>query len=283
MSTTDGLVLGRPKGKLVNRWLVSGVFVLGCSGLLWGSTWLRPTRTASDTARTPVLVELFTSQGCSSCPPADELLIMLDEEQFVAEALVIPLSEHVDYWNSLGWSDPFSAPIFTQRQQEYGNLLASGTVYTPQMVVDGQMEFVGSERDIAQQAIAGAAVAPKAEIALAMTRGGGRSPVNVEVMLAGLSRLGPLSDADIWFAVTEEGLVTNVRRGENAHRRLRHAAVVRRLKQIATLPMPVPDRFTTAIQVALEPEWQVGALRLVVFLQEQKSRRVLGATQVRLE
>ena len=283
MSTTDGFVLGRPKGKLVNRWLVSGVFVLGCSGLLWGSTWLRPTRTASDTARTPVLVELFTSQGCSSCPPSDELLIMLDEEQFVAEALVIPLSEHVDYWNSLGWSDPFSAPIFTQRQQEYGNLLASGTVYTPQMVVDGQMEFVGSERDIAQQAIAGAAVAPKAEIALAMTRGGGRSTVNVEVMLAGLSRLGPLSDADIWFAVTEEGLVTNVRRGENAHRRLRHAAVVRRLKQIATLPMPVPDRFTTAIQVAVEPEWQVGALRLVVFLQEQKSRRVLGATQVRLE
>ena len=162
-------------------------------------------------------------------------------------------------------------------------MLANGTAYTPQMVVDGQMEFVGSQRKIAQQAIARAASAPKAEIALAMTGPGGLGPVSVEVAISDMSRLGALGDADLWLAVTEEGLATDVRRGENAHRRLRHAAVVRRLEQIATLPMPAPDRFTAAAQVALDPAWQVGNQRLVAFLQERKSRRVLGAAQARFE
>jgi len=267
----------------MSRWFVLSVFVLGCSALLGGSTWLKPARQASDTPRTPVLVELFTSQGCSSCPPADELLIRLDEQQSVAGALVIPLSEHVDYWNGLGWRDPFSAPTFTQRQREYGDALDTRAVYTPQMVVDGRMEFVGSQREIAQQAIARAAAVPKAEIALVRTDSGG-NPVTVEVTVSGVSRLGALGAADLWLAVTEEGLATDVRRGENAHRRLRHAAVVRRLEQIeTTLPTPIPDRLTAAAQVALEPEWQVRSLRLVAFLQERKSRRVLGATQIRLE
>ena len=266
----------------MSRWIIPGVIVLGCSGLVSGGAWLTSTHPALDTPRTLVLVELFTSQGCSSCPPADELLIRLDEQQPVAGALVIPLSEHVEYWNGLGWRDPFSAPTFTQRQQEYGDALATGVLYTPQMVVDGRMEFVGSQRETAQQAIARAAAAPKAEIALVRTDSGG-SPVTVEVTISGVSRLGALGDADLWLAVTEEGLATDVRRGENAHRRLRHAAVVRRVEQIETLPTPIPDRLTAAAQVALEPEWQVRSLRLVAFLQERKSRRVLGATQVRLE
>ena len=266
----------------MSRWLISSVCVLGCLGLLGGSTGLQPARPASDTPRVPVLVELFTSQGCSSCPPADELLIRLDEQQPVAGALVIPLSEHVEYWNRLGWRDPFSAPTFTQRQREYGDALATRALYTPQMVVDGRMEFVGSQREIAQQTIARAAAAPKAEIALIRTDSGG-NPVTVEVTISGVSRLGALGDTDLWLAVTEEGLATDVRRGENAHRRLRHAAVVRRLEQIETLPTPIPDRLTAAAQVALEPEWQVRSLRLVAFLQERKSRRVLGANQLRLE
>ena len=261
---------------------MSGVLVLGCSGLLWGSTWSQPDHPASDPPRTPVLVELFTSEGCSSCPPADELLIMLDEQQFVPGALVIPLSEHVEYWNGLGWHDPFSAPMFAQRQHEYGDVLGS-VLYTPQMVVDGQIEFVGSQRTIARQAIARAAVAPKAEMVLAMTGGGGRNAVRVEVTISGVARLGARGDADLWLAVTEGGLATDVRRGENAHRRLRHAAVVRRLEKIDTLPMPAPGRFVAVAQVALEPAWQVGNLRLVAFLQERESRRVLGATQVRLQ
>ena len=265
----------------MRRWLVSGVLVLGCSGLLWGSMGLQPARSASEQLLTPVLVELFTSEGCSSCPPADELLIMLDEQQFVPGALVIPLSEHVEYWNGLGWHDPFSAPMFADRQQDYGDVLGS-VLYTPQMVVDGQTEFVGSQRNIARQAIARAAVAPKAEMTLATTGGDGRHAVSVEVTISGVARLGALGDADLWLAVTEGGLATNVRRGENARRRLRHAAVVRRLEKVETLPKPVLDRFVAVAEVPLDPAWQAENLRLVAFLQERESRRVLGATQVLL-
>ena len=278
MSLTHGTTRGR-----YARWAIAGMGVLGCSGLLWGSNWVQPARPVSDTPRTPVLVELFTSEGCSSCPPADQLLILLDEQQFVAEALVIPLSEHVEYWNGLGWRDPFSAPMFTERQQEYAAVLTDGLLYTPQMVVDGQTELIGSQRDLAQQAIAGAAVAPKAAMTLALTGGGGRNAVSVEVTISGVVRLDVRSDADLWLAVTEEGLATDVRRGENANRRLPHAAVVRQLEKIETLPMPAPDRFTAVAQVALDPDWHDGRLRLVAFLQERKSRRVLGVTQTRLE
>ena len=232
----------------------------------------------ADAARTPVLVELFTSEGCSSCPPADELLILLDEQQFVPDALVIPLSEHVEYWNYLGWHDRFSAPLFAQRQQAYGDVLAGG-LYTPQMVVDGHTEFVGSQREIARQVITRAAAAPKADLEIALTgHGGGQA--EVEVTVSGVARFEVAGALDLWLAVTEEGLATDVRGGENANRRLRHSAVVRRLEPIATLPASAPNRFTAATQVVLEPDWRAGSVRLVVFLQERQSRRVLGATQV---
>ena len=264
-------------------WVIAGVGVLACSGLLWGSAWVQPARPVPDAPRTPVLVELFTSEGCSSCPPADQLLMLLDAQQFVAGALVIPLSEHVEYWNGLGWRDPFSAPMFTQRQQEYADVLTAGLIYTPQMVVDGQTELIGSQRDIAHQAIARAAVVPKAAIALALTRQGGGSAVRVEVTISGVAGLGARGDADLWLALTEDGLETDVRRGENANRRLPHAAVVRRLEKVETLPMDAPDRFTASAQVALDSDWHEGSLRLVAFLQERESRRVLGVTQLRLE
>ena len=110
--------------------------------------------------RVPVLVELFTSEGCSSCPPADELLAKLSREQPVDGATIVPLAFHVDYWNRLGWVDRFSSPQFTKRQQEYAAALRADT-YTPQMVVDGRDEFVGSDDARARQSIADAAQSRK--------------------------------------------------------------------------------------------------------------------------
>src|SRR2546428_644665 len=95
----------------------------------------------AEMSRTPVILELFTSEGCSSCPPADALLAKLANEQPLANVQLIALEEHVDYWNDLGWTDPFSSRDWTERQYVYAGALRNGNPYTPQMVVDGAMEF----------------------------------------------------------------------------------------------------------------------------------------------
>src|SRR5215475_7917611 len=114
----------------------------------------------------PVIVELFTSEGCSSCPPADALLARLDHEQRIGNAEIIALEEHVDYWDQLGWNDPFSGKQWTERQEDYANAFGNAGVYTPQMVIDGRVEFVGSAQNKARNAIAEAAKEPKAEVSI---------------------------------------------------------------------------------------------------------------------
>jgi len=209
----------------------------------------------------PVLVELFTSEGCSSCPPADALLMELQE---AGEVCV--LSEHVDYWNRLGWVDPFASAQFSERQKHYADRLRSG-IYTPQMVVDGRTELVGSDKAGALRAIADAARQPKAAVAVA-PGGGGSLAIRVEP-LPGAQ--GPL---DVYLAVTEGRLHSQVLRGENAGRRLEHTAVVRRL---TVLGGPAPGQaFTATPQVAVDPGWKRGDLRAVVFVQERMSGRILG-------
>src|SRR5215469_6121978 len=115
---------------------------------------------APDSAGTPVLVELFTSEGCSDCPPADAVLERLDRSQPVAGAQLIVLSEHVDYWNDIGWRDPYSSHTYSERQSAYGTRFGLSSVYTPQMVVDGKFEFVGSDE---RRAITTAERAAKAD------------------------------------------------------------------------------------------------------------------------
>src|SRR6267142_5397339 len=119
-----------------------------------------------DMVRTPVVVELFTSEGCSSCPPADTLLARLSEGQVAGNIQLIALEEHVDYWNDLGWSDPFSSRHWTSRQYLYSGALGNGNPYTPQMVVDGTVEFVGSHAQKARQAILEAAGKTKIPVRL---------------------------------------------------------------------------------------------------------------------
>lgn len=231
--------------------------------------------------RAPVVVELFTSEGCSSCPPADALLARLDKEQPVEGAEVIALSQHVDYWNNLGWADPFSAHEFSERQGEYVAHFGGEGVYTPQMVVDGGAEFVGSNSSQAFEAIARAAHEPKAEVSLARVADQPDGALRLSVRVVGLPKLTDGDTADILLAVTESDLSSDVARGENAGHRLMHAGVVRLLTKIGYLSAATQP-FAGEPLVALDKGWRRENLRAVVFLQEHTSRRVVGAATIKL-
>ena len=196
--------------------IVGASCLIGIGSLGVGALALLPAQ--PEPPRVPVLVELFTSEGCSSCPPADELLIRLDEEQFVPGALVIPLSEHVAYWNGT-WRDPFSDPGFTERQRTYHPLLGSTALYTPEMVVDGQAQFVGSQRMLAEHAIARATTTPKAVVDVSVRSAFAQGALQVELAISDTSALGNAAAVELWIAVAETGLETDVPRGENARRR----------------------------------------------------------------
>jgi len=222
-----------------------------------------------------VVVELFTSEGCSSCPPADALLKKLSEQQSVPGVQIVALEEHVDYWNHLGWKDPYSASEFSQRQSDYAQVFGTDGVYTPQMVVDGQNQFVGSRSSAAREAIQKAANQPKAEIAL--VAGANTSPDKLvfEVQVKSLGGVSPRGETELWVAVTEKGLQTDVKAGENSGETLKHAAVVRSLRKIDTLRDPAG--YNRQIQLAIEPGWKKENLAVVAFLAEKGSHKIIGA------
>src|SRR5260370_39517012 len=145
------------------------IVVMFLAAIISGATWMvtgTQVGAQSPTRPIPVLVELFTSEGCSSCPPADALLERLDRSQPVAGAELIVLSEHVDYWNHIGWTDPYSSRFYSERQSSYAQRFGRDGVYTPQMVVDGSSEFVGSDARSAAQALAHAANTTKIRVQL---------------------------------------------------------------------------------------------------------------------
>jgi len=239
-------------------------------------------QTAPPGTRMPVVVELFTSEGCSSCPPADELLKRLTETQPVAGAEVIALEQHVDYWNRLGWADPFSAEEFSARQGTYADTFGSMGVYTPQMIIDGQTEFPGGNQPKAQAAIANAARTPKATISLAQSGATKPEGVPLSVRVEKLPTTKADDTFEVLLAITEDGLRTDVPRGENAGRQLEHAAVVRELSTLGQISPRDTQPFAAQPVVALSEKWQLKNLRAVVFVQEHTSRRVLGATAIKL-
>ena len=230
--------------------------------------------------RTPVLVELFTSEGCSSCPPADKTLAQLQKDQPVKDALIIPLSEHVDYWNSIGWADPFSSKAFSARQGEYSTAFHLDTVYTPQMVVDGQKEFVGSDSGAAETAIARAAKTIKADVGIEPVKTNG-SITGLRVNVTNLPAVRKGDAADVLLAITEDNLSSRVARGENAGRHLPHTAVVRRLTKIGTAVSG--QNFHAEYALTLHAAWKRNDLSAVIFVQEQHSRRILGAALTALD
>jgi hypothetical protein len=209
----------------------------------------------------PVLVELFTSEGCSSCPPADALLERLDRTQPVAGAQIIVLSEHVDYWNHIGWTDPYSSPFFSARQEQYARRFGTSGPYTPQMVVDGSSEFVGNDARAADSAIRATLKQPR--VAVRIAAGDRTAVVEVDPLPAKTAH-----KANVYLAHAADEGTQDVLRGENRGRRLHHVSIVKELKQIGTVNEH--SRFQT--QVKLE-----AAGRLIVFVQEAGNGPVWGA------
>lgn len=229
-------------------------------------------------ASATVLVELFTSEGCSSCPPADKLLTELEQSSPLKGVEVIALSEHVDYWNRLGWKDPFSSAEFSQRQADYGRVFKSDDLYTPQMVVDGQTAFVGSKADAAREAIANAARAPKAAVSLTIKAATAKA-VRLSVQIDNLPEVPAGDSAEVVLAITESDLLSNVVRGENKGRNLAHSAVTRKLARVGTIK---GKTFSAEPAVDLNAAWKRQNLKAVVFVQERTRRRVLGAAAIKL-
>jgi hypothetical protein len=195
--------------------------VLICSCLMAGNA----------PSRVPVLLELFTSEGCSSCPPADRLLEKFDRDQSIAGADLVVLSEHVDYWNQLGWKDPFSSAAYSERQREYADRL-HGEVYTPELVVDGAKGLVGSDEREATAAIRDALRAPKASIGVS-------AQVMERKAKIGIHMDGPL-EGDVYLALAHDAMSSQVLRGENRGRALTHVAVVYAMQKMAGAEATVP-------------------------------------------
>jgi hypothetical protein len=218
----------------------------------------------------PVVVELFTAQGCSSCPPADRLLSkMATEPEW--QGRLIALGFHVDYWNSGGWTDPFSAGIWTDRQNAYMKSLPPGRgAYTPQAIVNGRSVCVGSDERELRKLLAEAAATPAGKVELALRRDG--SKVVADITAA--PPTGFAGNLDVELALVEDGLETEVKAGENAHRTLHDDFVVRRLERAFKLHGAEQHE---SENLRLERGWKSEHMRVAVFLQDPETRAILGA------
>jgi hypothetical protein len=242
--------------------------LVGCSG---ESTANTTSASPAPQAKPPgtrelVLVELFTSEGCGNCPPADAQLAFLDTAQPVQGADVITLGFHVDYFNDRGWKDEYSSPVFTARQNKYSKRLKLDSIYTPQMIVDGQKQFIGSNGGQAADVIAKAAVPVKGNVDVEVNE------KRVEINVQNISKH---EAATIYLAATEDNIVSNVKAGNNNGKTLKHSSVVRGMAEIATLTA-TQSGIKTSVDIKLDPKWKKENTRYVVFVQENESGRVIA-------
>ena len=227
---------------------------------------------SSEIAKPGILVELFTSEGCSSCPPADALLRQLDAQSALKDTQIVVLGEHVDYWDGDGWRDRFSSHEYTLRQQDYAWRFHISGPYTPQIVVDGRREFVGNNAALLRSALIQAASEAKALIQLSI----GQIDTH-ELQL--LIETSPLpaggKSADLYVAVADNLDETQVRGGENSGTSLKHVAVLRSLQKVGRLgPEGVHKEITVEVPNSSKKE----NLRVLAFIQESRNGNVLGST-----
>jgi hypothetical protein len=217
----------------------------------------------------PVVLELFTSEGCSSCPPADRLFFELQQKGVLGNAELILLGEHVDYWNDLGWKDRFSTRQFSNRQSEYARAFQLSGPYTPQVVVDGRDELVGNDSIALKNAIVAAAKRSKLVKVVLNKDAAGQLAIKVENASA---------KSRVFLAVTEDGLTTRVDGGENGGRTLSHAAVVRELRELQR-----PENGTMNISVTLPSVSDTHGRKNVVVFVQQQNLVIAGAAKIPLE
>ncbi len=220
-----------------------------------------------------MVVELFTSEVCSSCPPAESFLAHLETTQPVPGADIIVLAEHVDYWNQLGWRDRFASPLFTIRQQQYSRAFVLDSVYTPEMVVDGRAEFSGTDVRRAFDEVSKAAKQPHAVLTIRQK--------DKSTLALSVANLPPhWHDSEVFLAVTEDGLQSDVAKGENAGRHLTHTGVVRSLTSVARLDPKKTSVYAADVPLSFSGDWKRENLRVVLFVAERGSRRILGAASL---
>jgi hypothetical protein len=233
--------------------------------------------------RVPVVVELFTSEGCSSCPPADALLARLDAAVsdrrigIPGNVDVIALGEHVDYWDELGWKDRFSSPLFSARQQDYGIASGVSSVYTPQAVVNGSKEVLGSDSGALSRAIRDASNAPRAIVEIhSSTQGHDAISLKVGKLPAGSHQV------DVFLAIAESEIETNVAAGENSGHKLHHAAVVRSISRLAILDPSKPGEYTADARLNLKDDWKRANTKVVILVQDRQTKKIVGAASMKL-
>jgi hypothetical protein len=232
----------------------------------------------SPNAGSPVLIELFTSEGCSSCPPADRLLVDLDRTQPVSGADLIVLSEHVDYWNSLGWQDPWSSAFFTERQNSYSDQFKLRSVYTPQLVVNGEAEASGNDWGQAKKACEKALSEQKIPVRIsAITLDGGSLHAHVETDALPDS----IHKADLYVVLALDHAESQVKAGENSGRKLSHVSVVQSLNKVGSLEKG--KAFAKDVQLKLNSKSDPNNLRVIAFVQEPGPGKVLGAALERVQ
>jgi hypothetical protein len=223
-----------------------------------------------------VLIELFTAEGCSSCPPADHFLRQLDAAQPVPGAHLIVLSEHVDYWDRQGWPDPYASKAFTDRQVAYERKLKMSEPFTPQFIVDGAVDMSLSHRERIKDQLLKAAAAAKIPVTIeSLSVGGGAAPaINGMVSVA-----MPAGDrpCDLFVAVALDHADTQVLRGENRGQHLTHVAVLRELVRIGTAEPGAAS--SQSFSIALRQGVDNAPIRIVAFLQQPGSGAVRGAAE----
>jgi hypothetical protein len=222
--------------------------------------------------KTPVLLELFTSLGCSSCPPADKLLAEIDRQQPIPGVRLIVLSEHVDYWNTERWSDPFSSIAYTERQQAYDARFGVEP-YTPQLVIDGSAALVGSDWPKAADAIQHALSGPRVPVHVTATRDSGKAKLEITA--------GPNATVNkgiVFLALAHNRAESHVGGGENAGRDLSEVAVAYSIKQLGKID--AQSAFSKSLSIDIPSKSQPGDLRVIAFVRKSDNLQVIGADEL---